>query len=256
MPKKQDSKLKGRGELLYGTQPVSGALLQRKRLFERLYLKRNADSSTRLKEIRMLAEKSQIPVSEVSVTQLTEMCPDTVHQGVALRCSFLPFSSILDLPQSTEGRHPIIVVLDQIEDPHNLGAILRTCGFYDVSAVVVPRDHSSSLTPVVSKASAGVAEWFPVISVTNLARFLQERKNKGFWVVGLDGESPDSLANLTCDRPLIIVMGNEGRGIRRLIRKHCDWLVSIQGNPLVSSLNVSNAAAVTLYHLHTLPQTS
>ena len=254
--KKQASKIKGKGELLYGIQPVHVALQQRKRKFERLYLKRNADSSTRLKEIRILAEKDQIPVSEFAVTQLTKMCPNAVHQGVVLRCSFLPISSISDLPQSTEGRYPIIVVLDQIEDPHNLGAILRTCGFYDVSAVVVPRNHSSSLTPVVSKASAGVAEWFPVISVTNLAVFIQEQKNKGFWVVGLDGESPESLANLSCDRPLIIVMGNEGRGIRHLIRKHCDWMVHIPGNPKASSLNVSNATAVTLYHLHAQPQTS
>ena len=93
MPKKQDSKLKGRGELLYGIQPVSVALQQRKRQFERHYLKRDADSSTHLKEIRMLAEKNLIPVSEVSVSQLTEMCSDSVHQGVVLRCSFFTLIS-------------------------------------------------------------------------------------------------------------------------------------------------------------------
>jgi 23S rRNA (guanosine2251-2'-O)-methyltransferase len=183
------------------------------------------------------------------------MCPDAVHQGVVLRCGFLPFTSMPDFPQSAVATQPLLVVLDQIEDPHNLGAIIRTCGFFEVNAVVVTQDHSSGLTPVASKASAGVLEWLPVISVTNLARFLNEQKTKGFWVAGLEGEAPDCFTDFSRDRPLILVLGNEGRGIRRLVRKHCDWLVSIPGNHEVSSLNVSNAAAVALYHLHTLPQT-
>ena len=240
-------------DLLYGILPVLGALQHRRRRLDRLYLKKDADSSERLRDIRYIAEKIKLPLSEVPVTKLTKMCPNAVHQGVILRCGFLPFSSWNDLPQSEEGQYPLIVALDQIEDPHNLGAILRTCGFFDVSAVVVPQDHTSELTPTVSKSSAGVLEWFTVISVTNLARFLQEQKSKGLWVVGLDGDAAENVGNLKRDRPLILVLGNEGRGIRQLIRKRCDWLVSIPGNPKVSSLNVSNATAVVLSHLHNLP---
>ena len=236
-------------ELLYGILPVLGALQHRRRKLDHLYLKYNSDTSERLREIRMLADKIQLKVSEVPITELAEMCPDTVHQGVVLRCRALPVSSWSDLPRTAEGQHTLIVALDQIEDPHNLGAILRSCGFFNVNAVVVPQDHSSGLTPTVSKSSAGVSEWFPVISVPNLARFLQEQKSKGLWVVGLDGEATESVANLVRDRPLILVLGNEGRGLRQLIRKRCDWLVRIPGNPQVSSLNVSNAAAVSLYHL-------
>lgn len=255
MNRKKGAKLKERTELLYGIHPVLGALRHSKRQLNQLYIKKDADSSERLREIRILAEGIKLPVSEVPVSQLSAICPDAVHQGVVLRSGFLPFTSIPDFSQSTVGTQPLLVVLDQIEDPHNLGAIIRTCGFFEVNAVVVTQDHSSGLTPVASKASAGVLEWLPVISVTNLARFLNEQKTKGFWVAGLEGEAPDSFTEFSRDRPLILVLGNEGRGIRPLVRKHCDWLVSIPGNHEVSSLNVSNAAAVALYHLHTLPQT-
>ena len=243
-------------DFLYGILPVLGALSHRRRKLDHLYLKQDADSSERLREIRVLAEQHRVPLSEVPVKKLEEMCPNAVHQGVVLRCGALPFSSLSDLPQSAEGQYPLIVVLDQIEDPHNLGAILRTCGFFKVSGVVVPQDHTSGLTAVVAKASAGVSEWFPVISTPNLARFLQEQKAKGFWVIGLAGDATESVADFVPDRPLILVLGNEGKGMRRLSRKHCDWLVSIPGNPEVSSLNVSNAAAVVLFHLQNQPQIS
>jgi len=243
-------------DFLYGILPVQGALRHRRRKLDHLYLKKDADSSERLREIRMLAELHGVQVSEVAVKKLEEMCPDAVHQGVVLRCGALPFSSFSDLAQTAEGQYPLIVALDQIEDPHNLGAILRTCGFFKVSAVVVPQDHTSGLTAAVAKASAGVSEWFPVISVPNLARFLQQQKSQGFWVIGLAGDAAESVAELTQERPLILVLGNEGKGLRRLSRKHCDWLVSIPGNPEVSSLNVSNAAAVVLFHLQNQPQIS
>ena len=245
-----------RTEFLYGIQPVLGALQHRKRHLYELYLKKDANSSELHTNIRRLAEKLSLQVSEVSVSKLAKISDDAVHQGVVLRCSYLPFSTMHDLPQLTEGKDPLLVVLDQIEDPHNLGAIIRTCGFFEVNAVVVPQDHSSGLTPVVSKASAGVSEWFPIISVTNLARFLNEQKSKGFWVTGLEGDAPNRFTFSPRDRPMILVLGNEGRGIRRLVRKHCDWLVSIPGNQKIPSLNVSTAAAVALYHFQTLSKTT
>ena len=234
---------------LYGVLPVEAALIHRRRKIDHLYLKKAADSSKRLRKIRLLGEQYGIPVSEVSVKKLEEMCPDALHQGVVLSCESLPYSSFSDLPQTVEGKYNLIVALDQIADPHNLGAILRTCGFFKVSAVVVPQDHSSGLTAVVAKASAGVSEWFPVISVPNLARFIQQQKSNGFWVVGLVEDAVENVSELSQDRPIILVLGNEGKGLRPLSRRHCDWLVSIPGNPEVSSLNVSNAAAVVLFHL-------
>jgi len=234
---------------LYGVLPVEAALIHRRRKIDHLYLKKAADPSKRLRKIRLLGEQYGIPVSEVSVKKLEEMCPDALHQGVVISCESLPYSSFSDLPQTVEGKYNLIVALDQITDPHNLGAILRTCGFFKVSAVVVPQDHTSGLTAVVAKASAGVSEWFPVISVPNLARFIQQQKSNGFWVVGLVEDAVENVSELSQDRPIILVLGNEGKGIRPLSRRHCDWLVSIPGNPEVSSLNVSNAAAVVLFHL-------
>ena len=138
----KDSRSSSHKELLYGVQPVCTALRQRKRQFSELYIKRGKNNFGRIGEIRELAEELGITLNEVSGNKLTEICPDAVHQGVVLRCSSLPFSPISIVPLPVEGKLPLIVVLDQIEDPHNLGAVLRTCGFFDVSAVVVSKDHS------------------------------------------------------------------------------------------------------------------
>ena len=256
MARFKHTRISSRIELLYGVQPVCSALKQRKREFLELFIKRGKNNSGRISDIMEIAEKFGITVNEVPGKKLTEMCPEEVHQGVVLRCGNLPFSPVSVLSLPVEGKLPLIVVLDQIEDPHNLGAVLRTCGFFDVSAVVVSKDHSCGLTPVVSKSSSGVAEWLPVISVTNLSRFLQKQKSEGYWIVGLAEESNQCFSQLVRDKPLILVVGNEGRGIRPLIRKQCDWLVSIAGNPEVSSLNVSNAAAIALNHFYVLPEST
>ena len=236
-------------DFLYCVQPVKSALSQERRSLKKLYLKKKSDSSFRLKEIREMAEKIGIPVNEVSKLKLSEMCSNPVHQGVVLFCSSLNFSSLEDYSQPLNKNNPLIIALDQIEDPQNFGAIIRTCGFYNVGAVVVTKEHNCRLSPAVSKASAGVSEWFPVIKVPNLARFLREQKSKGFWVVGLEENTNESVFSLKKDRPLIIVLGNEGRGIRHLVKNNCDNLCRIPGNRKISSLNVSNAAAVVLSHL-------
>ena len=237
-------------DFLYGVQPVFSALRHEKRSLKKLYLKKNFDSSIRLEEIREMAEKIGIPVNEVSKIKLSEMSSNSVHQGVVLFCSTLNFSSIDDYSQLFNKHAPIIMALDQIEDPQNFGAIIRTCGFYNVEAAVVTKNHACRLSPAVSKASAGVSEWFPVIKVPNLSRFLRDHKSKGFWVVGLEENTKESVFNLKRDRPLIIVLGNEGRGIRYLVKNNCDILYRIPGNRQISSLNVSNAAAVVLSHLN------
>tara|TARA_B100000945_G_scaffold299235_1_gene279710 strand:+ start:2087 stop:2845 length:759 start_codon:yes stop_codon:yes gene_type:complete len=238
------------GELLYGIQPVYSALLHKKRHFSELFISRGKKKSERIREIRKLADEISININEVPGQKLNEMCPNVVHQGVVIRCSILPFSPISDLPKIIEDKLPLIVVLDQIEDPHNLGAVLRTCGFFDVRAVVLSKYNSCGLTPVVSKTSSGVAEWLTVISTTNLTRFIQKKKSEGYWIIGLAEESNQSFSKLERYNPLILVLGNEGRGIRPLIRKQCDWLVSITGNSKVSSLNVSSAAAIAINHFY------
>ena len=239
-------------ELLYGILPVRQALLHRKRALISLAIKERF-ASKRLKELRDMAEKIGVPVHFLNQSRLDALCPAIPHQGAVLTCGMLPYADhdLPDAPLQLPGvsHFPIYVALDQIEDPHNLGAIVRSCAFFDVSGVIVPRQHSSPLNPVVSKSSAGVVESFPVIAVANLSRFLKTQKKKGYWIVGLDTEAEMPMTTLFHDRPYILVVGNEGRGMRQLLKSICDWQVTIQGNMKGAALNVSNATAIALYQL-------
>lgn len=232
-------------ECLYGILPVQQALITKSRTFQELWVK-EGKASERLHNLIANAKKLKIPVRRVPKKELEMQCSGGLHQGVMLKCSPLEYSQ----SEPWKNKTQLLVVLDQVEDPHNLGAVIRSCAFFEAAALILPKDHAISLSPVVSKASAGTAEFFPVITVSNLSRFLKQRQDQGYWVVGLDGAASKSLTELQNDRPLILVLGNEGKGIRPLTQKTCDWLVHIPGNPKVSSLNVSNAAAISLYHLY------
>ncbi len=220
----------------------------RKRVFSCLYIKEGS-SSERASELCRLAAEQAIPIHPLDKKKLDALCPSVTHQSVILACGPLPYADVSLLNQPNSETPPIFVALDQIEDPHNFGAIVRSCSFFEVSGVIVPQQHSSALTPTVSKTSAGVAEYFPIIAVANLARFLKEQKKKGYWIVGLDAQAEQKITTLSPDRPLILVVGNEGHGIRPLIRATCDWQLTIPGNTDVTSLNVSNATAIALYQL-------
>ncbi|MBF0280103.1 MAG: 23S rRNA (guanosine(2251)-2'-O)-methyltransferase RlmB [SAR324 cluster bacterium] len=235
-------------EFLYGILPVQQALLHCKRTMSLLYIK-DGPPSERIQELCRLAGNQKIPVQQKSSRELDALCPSVTHQGVVLACGPLPYAEAGLLDRVSSKNAPVFVALDQIEDPHNFGAIVRSCSFFNISGVIVPQHHASPLTSTVSKTSAGVVEHFPVIAVANLARFLKEQKKKGYWIVGLDFDAEQKISSLTLDRPLILVLGNEGRGIRPLVRATCDWQLSIPGNTGVSSLNVSNAAAIALYQL-------
>ena len=240
-------------ELLYGILPVQQALLHRKRVFFSLSIK-ESPTSKRLKNLQNMAHEISLSVHCLNQGQLDILCPQVPHQGVVLSCGPLPYAdfdlSAAPLPATkATQRFPVYVAMDRIEDPRNLGAIIRSCAFFNVSGVIVPRQNSSPLSPVVSKSSAGVVESFPVMAVANLPRFLKEQKQKGYWIVGLDTQAELSVTTLRQDRPYILVVGNEGRGMRKLVKSTCDWQVTISGNIKVAALNVSNATAIALYQL-------
>ena len=145
------------------------------------------------------------------------------------------------------GRPPLLLVLDGVQDPHNLGACLRSADAVGADAVVVPRDRATGLTPVVRKVAAGAAETVPFVQVTNLARFLRALKEQGVWIVGTDGEAETLHYAADLKGPLALVLGAEGTGMRRLTREHCDVVVKLPMLGAVESLNVSVAAGVLLY---------
>lgn len=172
-----------------------------------------------------------------------------VHQGIVAALSESREWSEDDLYAmlNDPGRPPFLLVLDGVTDPHNLGACLRTADAAGVQAVIVPRDKSASLTPTVRKVACGAAEAVPLIRVTNLARCLRELQGQGLWVVGTAGEAEDTVYQADLTGPLALVMGAEGKGMRRLTREHCDLLVRLPMQGTVNSLNVSVATGVCLY---------
>ncbi len=183
---------------------------------------------------------------------LAQLLPaDAVHQGMAIAADPLPRRDLgpllADLP--AEGAPHVVVLLDQVSDPHNIGAVLRSAAAFGALAVVVPEHGAPPVTGVLAKAASGALETMPLVRVTNLARTLEHLKEAGFWCVGLAAEADDSLASLALPDRVALVLGAEGEGLRRLTREKCDFLVRLPTRGALASLNVSNAAAVALYEL-------
>ena len=172
-----------------------------------------------------------------------------VHQGVVAEVAESREWTEADLlaQLASSNKPPFLLVLDGVTDPHNLGACMRTADAVGIQAVIVPKDKSASLTPVARKVACGAAETVPFVRVTNLARFLRELKDQGVWLIGTAGESDANLFQADFKGPVALVMGAEGKGMRRLTREHCDQLVNIPMLGHVDSLNVSVATGVCLY---------
>lgn len=205
----------------------------------------------RLEAIVKLAEKQRIPMQRISRQQLDDLSDGAQHQGV-----IGDFVETRTGPDSLEelldglAAVPFLLVLDGVQDPHNLGACLRTADAAGVQAVVVPKDRACGVTPTVRKVAAGAAESVPVYAVTNLARTLRDLKERGIWLVGTAGEASRTVFEADLKGPLAIVMGAEGEGLRRLTRESCDFLVKIPMNGRVESLNVSVATGICLFEAH------
>lgn len=202
---------------------------------------------SRAERLLELAAKRNVTVRKVSRDTLDLRSPGLKHQGVLaeIETEDLGGEDILDL-QATPER--MLLALDGVQDPHNLGACLRTSEAVGVNAVVIPKDRAVGLTPAVRSAAAGSAERVPVVAVTNLTRKLEQLKQLGYWIVGLDAEGGESLYDVDLTGPLVLVMGGESDGMRRLTRETCDRVVRIpMASERIESLNVSVAAAVCLY---------
>ncbi|ROR32038.1 23S rRNA (guanosine(2251)-2'-O)-methyltransferase RlmB [Inmirania thermothiophila] len=200
----------------------------------------------RAARVRAAAARRRIPVREVPRAELDARFPGLPHQGVAARCAGLAELDEAALPGLVTAE-ALLLVLDGVQDPRNLGAALRSAAAFGAAAVVVPRDRAAGLTPAAEKAAAGAAERLPLVRVTNLARALDRLAEAGVHLVGAEADAPTALAEAELPRPLAFILGGEARGLRRLTRERCHSRVAIPMAEGVESLNVSVAAAVCLY---------
>ncbi len=203
----------------------------------------------RLEAIRCAAAERGVEVHEIANRELDALLPGVRHQGVIGRLHPPRERNERDLEELLEGlgHPPFLLVLDGVQDPHNLGACLRTADAAGVDAVIVPKDRAVGLTATVHKVACGAAQTVPLVRVTNLARTLRYLRDAGVWLVGTAGEGTRTIHQIDLTGPLALVMGAEGKGLRRLTREHCDLLASIPMHGVVESLNVSVATGICLY---------
>jgi 23S rRNA (guanosine2251-2'-O)-methyltransferase len=217
-----------------------------------LWLSTAREAAARLQELRALAGEAGIAIRDSDEQGLDRLADGERHQGVVVELAPRagdPETQLEEALEALAGSPPLLLVLDGVTDPHNLGACLRSADAAGVAAVIVPRDRAAGLTPVVRKVAAGAAETVPLVQVVNLARTLRELKERGVWLVGTADDASRTLYEVDFRGPTAIVLGSEGEGMRRLTREACDQLVSIPMGGAVESLNVSVATGVALFEV-------
>jgi 23S rRNA (guanosine2251-2'-O)-methyltransferase len=238
---------------LYGTHAVLAALANDGRMVHRVIATPEAASSAAPRLAAAAAARGgTLPATEVMPReQLDRVLPrGAVHQGIGALVAPLPERDLADLLAANAQRHDLrVVVLDQVTDPHNIGAILRSAAAFDVAAVVMPQRHAPGAGGALAKSASGALESVPLIRVVNLARAMAELREASVWCVGLAGDAPTAIDAADLSGRIALVLGAEGEGLRRLTRENCDHLVRIPIARNSESLNVSNATAVALYEI-------
>ena len=232
-------------EVVAGRNPVVEAL-NGEREVERIFIAEGSEGS--ISKIVAIAREQGVIVDFVPKEKIDAMAPDAKHQGVVAKVSAYKYASMEDVMEKARvsGEDPFIIILDEITDPHNLGAIIRTAECAGAHGVIIPKRRACSLTQTVALSAAGAIEKMPVVQVTNLARTIEELKKQGVWIAAADMDGENYMkANLT--GPIAIVIGNEGKGVGRLVKEKCDFVLSIPMKGEINSLNASNAAAILMY---------
>lgn len=236
----------GKENIIVGRNPVTEALRSGREI-DKLMVSSEEGS---MKKILALAKERRIPVMKVEKSAIDRIAEGKAHQGVAAYVSAYAYAELDDIFRIAEerGEDPFIIILDNLEDPHNLGAIMRTAECAGAHGIIIPKRRACGLTEVVAKASAGAIEYMPCVKVTNIAQAIEELKERGVWVAACDmGGQEYYKADLK--GKLAVVIGSEGSGISRLVKEKCDFVVSMPMVGRITSLNASNAAAVIIYEV-------
>lgn len=242
-----------KNNLIYGINPVLEALKSGKREFKEILIASNRRGKE-IDEIELLARAKGvgiklIPKSEFQTLNSELRTPNC--QGVVAFVSRRIEISLHELIEQLYKRDskPVIVILDGIEDPGNLGAIIRSAEALGIGGIIIPKDRATGVTPVVVKRSAGAIEHIPVVRVTNISNTIEELKGKGFWIAGVEAGAGKNCFSLSYDDPIAVVFGGESKGMRRLTKEKCDYIVSIPMKGKVSSLNISAACSIIFYEI-------
>lgn len=237
-----------RGQHIYGRHPVSEALRGRPRDVQRLFVS-EAGPGGRLGDLVQLAQHHGVQVSVVSKHRLRELVGEVPHQGVV--AAMTPFAyadldAVLDDLQGA-GTVPLLLALDQVQDPHNLGSLIRSGLALGAHAVLFPKDRAAEVTPTVVKISAGATAHLPIVRITNMRNTLEELKRRELWIYGTVADEGRPLTEVDLVRPCVVVVGSEGQGLRRLVAETCDELVHIPMSGRLGSLNAAVAGAIVVY---------
>lgn len=238
-----------KGELIFGVNPVKESLQGARGAFN-LYVQISA-TDHRVEKIIKLAEDRGVAVHRREKNDLTRMCASSHHQGIALEVEPFRYADLDDLlaASAQTGVAGFILVLDGIQDPHNLGALIRSAACAGAIGVIIPKDRACGVTAAAEKASAGAAETIRVAMVTNIVQSLEALKKAGYWIYGLAGEAKQSVYGVDFSGQVALVIGSEGEGIRPLVRKQCDLVMSIPQYGGVGSLNASVAGGIAMFEV-------
>lgn len=245
MPKEFTSEPNARESAVIAGRNAVTEALKKGRPIDCIYILKGADRGS-VGKIIALAKERGVPVKDAAAQKLDALCGGVVHQGVAAMAACHDFSTMEDIFAKAGDQPPFIIICDNIEDPHNLGAIIRTAEAAGAHGVIIPKRRGVGLTATVAKTSAGAVEYMPVVRVANIVSTIEELKQKGLWIfcADMDGK-PWCSADM--GGPIGIVVGAEGSGVSRLTKEHCDFVVSLPMNGQVNSLNASVAAAIVIY---------
>ena len=240
-----------KAEILYGFYPVYEALRAGRRTVHQIYISKQP-SNKRIERIRITADQKKLAIKKLGPTKLQAITGSPSHQGIAASVTPYPLADVGDILKtvSLDGHLPFLLILDRIVDPHNLGALIRTALCAGVDAVIIPKDRSAYPSPAVCKVSSGALEHMRVAQVNNIVRFVKSLKERDVWIVGLDPHAPQSIYVAPLRGALGLVVGGEEKGLRPLVRKKCDFLVSIPQRAILGSLNASAAGAIAMYEIY------